>query len=234
MRSLIFAFFAAALPLAASGCAGMAPRIYSPVHTGGGVETRGDHAREIDGLASELVERAESRSPLGNARVRVEDLDAIEPRRSPYRQVSVLERDLRATESTLRHELAMSLSNRINVVGASAEISTHRIEGEFLRSATAVELSLRLVEIKSDWIVATARRRIENFVPEHYDRRLQAAEPELPTAQEAADDSPPSRSDAVAPSVARNRARALRPAFPPGEPQVQVQVPEPVSVLSAH
>lgn len=238
MRTIPYLLLATVLACFASGCAGMAPRIYSPVHTDGGAGERGDHAREIEALATELADRAESRSPLGNARIRVGVLDAIEPRRSPYRQVSILERDLRATEATVRHELGMSLGNRVNIVGDSAELATHRIEGEFLRSAADLELSLRLVEIKSDWIVATARRRIENFVPEYYDRRLQSVEPTMPASgpsQLAPATASPKRED---PSSARSKARALRPAFPKPDASTDSamanaqSVPVPTTVLT--
>ena len=223
MRITTLLLIATALPLGGSGCAGMAPRIYSPLKGVSGAAERGDHALEIEALAMELADRAESRSPLGNARIRVETLDAIEPRRSPYRQVSVLERDLRATEATVRHELGMSLANRVNIVGDSAELATHRIEGEFLRSASALELSLRLVEIKSDWIVATARRRIENFVPEHYDRRLQSKDSSLPSAVEAPSASRQGKQldSSIAQAPSPGRTRALRPAYP--RPTIEAQ-----------
>lgn len=220
MRPSTALLIAAALPLG-FGCTSLS---YHPLDGVSQVEERGDHAQEIDALANELADRAESRSPLGNARIQLGAIDAIEPRRSPYRQVSILERDLRATEATVRHELSMSLGNRVNIVGDAAEIATHRIEGEFLRSNSGLDVSLRLVEIKSDWIVATARRRIDQFVPEYYDRRMQPADAPLPTAE--------------APSPSRGGARALRPAYPvPGRDAASVAevnaVPEPTTVLSA-
>ena len=226
MRTSTVLLFAAVVPLG-FGCTSLS---YNPLDGVSKVEQRGDHAQEIEALAKELADRAESRSPLGNARIQLGAIDAIEPRRSPYRQVSILERDLRATEATVRHELSMSLGNRVNIVGEGAEIATHRIEGEFLRSSSALEVSLRLVEIKSDWIVATARRRIDQFIPEYYDRRLQPEGTPVSLAEAA------SPSSSSSPSGAG--ARALRPAYPvPGRDTGSVleldAVPEPTTVLSA-
>ncbi len=198
----------APLVLAVTGCTVIGGGSYDPRGDRSDEHRRADLPYEIGELATELAANAESRASLGNARIQLGDFDAIQPRRSPYRQVSLLERDLRATEATVRHELAMALGNRVNVVGAGAVSPTHIIEGEFLRTAESLELSLRLVELKSDWIVATARRHIDDFVPEYYDRRLQPSprvEPtEASTTVEDAGGEP------------LGRSRALRPVYPSG------------------
>ncbi|MEM8711971.1 MAG: hypothetical protein AAGG01_13555 [Planctomycetota bacterium] len=209
---------------------------FDPGASASGVPLAADTAFEIDALASELAERAEARTPLGGARIQVGKLDAIQPRRSPYRQVSLLERDLRATEATIRHELGMALGNRVNLVGDGADLATHAIEGEFLRTADALELSLRLVEIESDWIVATARRRIDDFVPEFYDRRLQpvagsGSVEALPRTD--SDTSLRARSALEEPDAEGPRTRALRPAYPSGAgAPVIVKTPAPEEVLA--
>lgn len=184
---------------------------FDPRAGSAGEAHRADTAFEVGAIASELAERAESRTSLGTARIQIGTLDAIEPRHSPYRQVTLLERDLRATQATLRHELEMALGNRMNVVGEGAELATHSIEGEFLRTADSLDLSLRLVELKSDWIVATARRRIDDFVPEYYDRRLQAPPEVLPETVRPNEASSPRAGELEA---GHSRSRALRPAYP--------------------
>lgn len=182
MRTSTFLFLLA-VPTLAGSCSSLSSATRQGLSE---AEQRDSNAREIEALAVELADRAESRSPLGSARIQIGQINAIEPRSSSHQLVFDQRTELCATEATVRHELSMSLSNSVNIVGDGAELATHRIEGEFLPSATSLELSLRLVEIKSDWIVATARRRIDNFVPKHYDRPLQSTEPPSSVAVQGA------------------------------------------------
>ncbi|QDV08058.1 hypothetical protein Poly30_35940 [Planctomycetes bacterium Poly30] len=213
MRATFLLTSTTVLLLGLAGCSTVSRSGYDPHSESGGGMHRADTAFEIGAIADELAERAESRTSLGTARIQIGALDAIEPRKSPYRQVTLLERDLRATQATIRHELEMALGNRMNLVGAGADLATHAIEGEFLRSADSLDLSLRLVELKSDWIVATARRTIEDFVPEFYDRRLQAPADGLPDRGSSTEAASSGRYDREEQDGAV-RSRALRPAYP--------------------
>ncbi|MFT6830308.1 MAG: hypothetical protein ACJAZN_000462 [Planctomycetota bacterium] len=225
----------APLVLGVVGCSAVSSSGYDPRSGSQGELPRADSAYEIGAIAAELADRAESRTSLGTARIQLGTFDAIEPRHSPYRQVILLERDLRATQATVRHELEMALGNRVNVVGDGADLATHVIEGEFLRSAESLDLSLRLVELKSDWIVATARRRIDGFVPEYYDRRLQTPGGPLPQgvgpSADPAEAASRNGSDGGESERQKGRSRALRPAYPPA-PNVAL-TPLPIEVLSA-
>lgn len=131
-----------------------------------------DVAAEISALAASLEERAALRTSLGAARVVVEDLEVLRPREARYRYATLDERDANAVRATVRHELEMALSNRLNVVdvdaargdGARPAGATHVIRGTILRTGGDVDLSLKLVDLRDGWIVATAQRRIERFV----------------------------------------------------------------------
>lgn len=135
-------------------------------------------AAEVSALATSLEERASLRTSLGTARVVVEDLEILQPREARYRYAVLEERDVRAVQATVRHELEMSLGNRLNVVDRralqdrardDAELerlsgATHAVTGTLLREGGDVEIALRLVDLRDGWIVATAQRRIERFV----------------------------------------------------------------------
>lgn len=141
-----------------------------------------DIAFEVGALAQELGDRAQARIALGTARVLVDNLVALRAPGDRFRQAGMEKRDLETTHATLRYELEMALGNRVNLVGAeglpgaaprSSDLearalrtgATHAIRGSFVRGRDDVEVSLMLVDLSADWVVATARRHIRNFEP---------------------------------------------------------------------
>ncbi len=142
---------------------------------------------EIAILAQDLEERASLRSSLGSARILVEALEPIGPRKGRHRFAILDEEDLRAVQDTIRYELEMALGNRLNVLDPDAAIraseagaesdsapgaslrdrlgATHAVVGTFVRNGDLVDIAVRLVDLRDGWIVATAERRIPRFVP---------------------------------------------------------------------
>ncbi|MEM9381338.1 MAG: hypothetical protein AAGB93_15400 [Planctomycetota bacterium] len=166
-----------------------------------------DLAYEISVLVDDLSERAGLRIPLGSARVIIDEPVPIRPKSARFRPAAQGERDRRATQAAVRFELEMALGNRMNVVGAgdlasgalespATEVAgrpeqslaqraertgaTHALLGSFVRDGDDLDLSVRLIELDSEWIVATARRRITNYVPDAYDERYGTPVPVAP------------------------------------------------------
>ncbi|MEM9802177.1 MAG: hypothetical protein AAGA20_17765 [Planctomycetota bacterium] len=160
---------------------------------------KADLAVEIERLADDLAQRAELRIPLGVVRVVVDDPVPVRPESARFRPTEYDEPDRRAAQAAIRYELEMALGNRMNVVGASdltdglaapASVSTqslaarasrtratHALLGTFVRDGDELDLSVRLVELDSEWIVATARRRIRGFAPHSFHEPLGAPVP---------------------------------------------------------
>ena len=166
-----------------------------------------DLAYEIGVLVDDLSERAGLRIPLGSARVIIDEPVPIRPKSARFRPAAQGERDRRATQAAVRFELEMALGNKMNVVGAgdlasgplespATEVArkptqslaqraertgaTHALLGSFVRDGDDLDLSVRLIELDSEWIVATARRRITNYVPAAYDERFGTPVPVAP------------------------------------------------------
>lgn len=167
--------------LAFAGCKTAAFSAYSPRPR---QIPAADVSAEIAALAADLEERATLRTPLGTARVRVTDLEPILARQARHRFAVLEERDVRATQETIRRELEMALGNRLNVVDeasateageGSGTIATHKVDGTYLLTGNDIELSIRLVDLRDGWIVATAQRRIFRFEPRHYARPMEAS-----------------------------------------------------------
>lgn len=174
--------FAASLALL-SGCIGTGYHQTVPQRSARVVVS--DVSSEIAALAQELEGRASLRSSLGSARILVEDLEAIGPRKGRHRFAILDEEDLRAVRDTIRYELEMALGNRLNILDPDAAMAaeepagdgvnaaslrqrlgaTHAVVGTFVRNGEVVDISLRLVDLRDGWIVATAERRIPRFVP---------------------------------------------------------------------
>lgn len=166
-----------------TGCVGSA--YHQPVAQEGARVMASDVHSEIAALAQELEERASLRSSLGSARILVEDLEPIGPRKGRHRFAILDEDDLRAVQDTIRYELEMALGNRLNILDPGAVIpaegsgseeaqaasmrqrlgATHAVVGTFVRNGDVVDIALRLVDLRDGWIVATAERRIPRFVP---------------------------------------------------------------------
>ena len=191
--------------LAAFGAAGCVGSSYSMFEsTEYDLPETADLAVEIGALVDELTELAGLRIPLGSVRVIIDEPVPIRPKSARFRPAAQGERDRRATQAAVRFELEMALGNRMNVVGAgdlssgslegaATEASsnerptlaqraartraTHALLATFVRDGDDLDLSIRLVEFDSEWIIATARRKIVGFVPDAYDEQYGAPVP---------------------------------------------------------
>lgn len=175
------ALMAAASALALASCVSSTFRTHDPRYR---AEPRADMATEMSQLADELAGHAERRTSLGSVRVVVDDFVPLESRSRRYREASTDPNAERDAAATLRHELEMALAESMNVVGgtvlsgaidealqdrAERADATHVLRGTFQRDGSAVEVTLQLEELRSSWLVARARRRIENFQPDAFD-----------------------------------------------------------------
>lgn len=167
-----------------------------------------DLAVEIDALAGDLSRKAGLRIPLGSARVLIDDPVPIRPKSARFRPAQYGQQERRAAQAAIRFELEMALGNRMNVVGAldlSSDVkeaaapaapplsvraertrATHALIGTFVKDGDEIDLSVQLVELGSEWIVATARRKIVGFVPDAYDERYGAPVPVVAPQDDAA------------------------------------------------
>ena len=185
MKVLSIRTIAAALALGCAACEATSYSVYEPRDRG---PARADITVELDKLAALLEERATLRVPLGSARVRVTDLEPVLSRESRHRFAVLEERDVDATQTTIRRELEIALAGRMNVIDPSVALAgdqpvaaTHEVDGTFVRTGDDIEITLRLVDLRDGWIVATAGRRIFGFVPRDYvdPRTSRARRPEV-------------------------------------------------------
>lgn len=190
------------IALGATGCVGGSFSTYG--RTEKAVPETADLAFEIGALVDELTELAGLRIPLGSVRVIIDEPVPVRPKSARFRPAAQGERDRRATQAAVRFELEMALGNRMNVVGAgdlatgpldgsATEVAapendslaqraartgaTHALLGTFVRDGDDLDLSIRLVEFDSEWIVATARRKIVGFMPDAYDEQFGTSVP---------------------------------------------------------
>lgn len=193
--------------LGLSGCQSSSYSVYEPRDRR---PLRADITAELNELAAALEERATLRVPLGSARVRVTDLEPVLSRESRHRFAVLEERDVEATQTTIRRELEIALADRMNiidpdVVRADDEpvAATHEVDGTFVRTGEDIEITLRLVDLRDGWIVATAGRRIFGFVPRDYiePSRTRAERPELVAGVEETAPVPAERVEPIGPAI---------------------------------
>ena len=127
-----------------------------------------DLAPSVATLANQLIDVAERRAGLTSMRVVVGDLVPVGGPSLDGDWTAGAGPRLGALELLLRQELELALASRVNVIGVEGALeqvaspfgATHAVVGTLAPSGSSLEMTLRLIALDTQLIVAPARGRL--------------------------------------------------------------------------